>query len=114
MCGGELVGDPSLQITGAASLGEAVPGEISFYSDPRYGTLLRKTRASAVFVPPDFAESIATAQIRVANPIKIFEQVVLKVAPKPNAFAGGLHPSAVVDPSARQIGRASRRESGRS
>src|SRR5438309_1994792 len=101
MCGGELVGDPSLQITGAASLGEAVPGEISFYSNPRYGTLLRKTRASAVFVPPDFAESIATVQIRVANPIKVFEQVVLKFAPKPIAFAAGIHPSAVVDPSAR-------------
>ena len=101
MCGGELVGDPSLQITGAASLGEAVPGEISFYSNPRYGTLLRKTRASAVFVPPDFAESIATAQIRVANPIKVFEQIVLKFAPKPIAFAAGIHPSAVVDPSAR-------------
>ena len=101
MCGGELMGDPSLQITGAASLGEAVPGEISFYSDPRYGTLLRKTRASAVFVPPDFAESIATAQIRVANPIKVFEQVVLKFAPKPIAVAAGIHPSAVVDPSAR-------------
>src|SRR2546429_5037788 len=55
-----------------------LPGEISFYSDPRYGTPLRKTRASAVFVPPDFAESIATAQVRVANPIKVFEQVVLK------------------------------------
>ena len=101
MCGGELVGDPSLQITGAASLGEAVPGEISFYSDPRYGTPLRKTRASAVFVPPDFAESIATAQIRVANPIKVFEQVVLKFAPKPIVVAAGIHPSAVVDPSAR-------------
>src|SRR5438552_4114759 len=101
MCGGELVGDPSLQITGAASLGEAVPGEISFYSDPRYGTLLRKTRASAVFVPPDFAESITTAQIRVANPIKVFEQIVLKFAPKPITFAAGIHPSAVVDPSAQ-------------
>ena len=101
MCGGELVGDPALKITGAASLGEAVPGEISFYSDPRYGTLLRKTRASAVFVPPDFAESIATAQIRVANPIKVFEQIVLKFAPKPITFAAGIHPSAVVDPSAQ-------------
>jgi len=101
MCGGELVGDPALKITGAASLGEAVPGEISFYSNPRYGTLLRKTRASAVFVPPDFAESIATAQIRVANPIKVFEQIVLKFAPKPITFAAGIHPSAVVDPSAR-------------
>src|SRR5437879_2821454 len=99
MCGGELVGDPSLQITGAASLGEAVPGEISFYSDPRYGTLLRKTRASAVFVPPDFADSIATAQIRVSHPNKAFEQVVLKFAPKPITFTRGIHPSAVIDAS---------------
>ena len=107
MCGGDLVGDPSLQITGAASLGEAVPGEISFYSDPRYGTPLRKTRASAVFVPPDFAESIATAQVRVANPIKVFEQVVLKFAPKPITFGPGIHSSAVVDPSAHLGGRVS-------
>jgi len=99
MSGGELVGDPALKITGAASLGEAVPGEISFYSDPRYGTLLRKTRASAVFVPPDFADSIATAQIRVSHPNKAFEQVVLKFAPKPITFTRGIHPSAVIDPS---------------
>src|SRR5207248_974510 len=107
MCGGDLVGDPSLQIIGAASLGEAVPGEISFYSDPRYGTPLRKTRASAVFVPPDFAESIATAQVRVANPIKVFEQVVLKFAPKPITFGPGIHSSAIVDPSAHLGGRVS-------
>ena len=99
MCGGELVGKPSLQITGAASLGEAVPGEISFYSDPRYGPLLRKTRASAVFVPTDFAEAITPAQIRVSNPAKAFEQVVLKFAPKPITFVPGVHASAVVHPS---------------
>jgi UDP-3-O-[3-hydroxymyristoyl] glucosamine N-acyltransferase len=99
MSGGELVGDPSLQITGAASLGEAVPGEISFYSDPRYGPLLRKTRASAVFVPPDFADSIATAQIRVSHPNKAYEQVVLKFSPKPITFTRGIQPSAVIDAS---------------
>jgi UDP-3-O-[3-hydroxymyristoyl] glucosamine N-acyltransferase len=104
MSGGELVGDPALKITGAASLGEAVPGEITFYSDPRYGPLLRKTRASAVFVPPDFADSIATAQIRVSHPNKAFEQVVLRFAPKPITFMPGIHPSAVIDPSA-QLGQ---------
>ena len=70
MSDGDLVGDPALKITGAASLGEAVAGEITFYSDPRYGPLLRKTRASAVFVPRDFVESIATPQIRVCHPNK--------------------------------------------
>jgi UDP-3-O-[3-hydroxymyristoyl] glucosamine N-acyltransferase len=101
MSGGELVGDPSLQITGAASLAEATLGEISFFGNRKYIGLLRKTRASAVFVPADFAEAITPCQIRVSNPTKAFEQVVLKFAPKPITFAPGIHSSAVVHPSAR-------------
>jgi UDP-3-O-[3-hydroxymyristoyl] glucosamine N-acyltransferase len=99
--GGDIVGDPSLQITGAASLAEATPGEISFFGNRKYLGLLRKTRASAVFVPPDFAEPINAAQIRVSNPTKAFEQVVLKFAPKPVAFTPGIHATAVVDSSAK-------------
>jgi UDP-3-O-[3-hydroxymyristoyl] glucosamine N-acyltransferase len=101
LSGGELVGDSSLQITGAASLTEATPGEISFFGNRKYIGALRKTRASAVFVPADFTESITAAQIRVSNPTKAFEQVVLQFAPKPITFAAGVHSSAVVDPSAR-------------
>ena len=99
--GGQLVGDPSLRITGAASLAEATPGEISFFANPKYIGLLRKTRASAVFVPLHFADTLDVAQIRVSNPTKAFEQIVLKFAPKPITFAPGIHPTAVVDPSAQ-------------
>jgi len=99
LSGGELVGDSTLKITGAASLGEATQEEVSFFANRKYVGLLRKTRASAVFVPPDFAEPINAAQIRVSNPTKAFEQVVLKFAPKPITFASGTHPSAIVDPS---------------
>ena len=95
------MGDPTLKIAGAASLGEATHGEISFFTNRKYIGLLRKTRASAIFVPPDFAEPINAAQIRVSNPIKAFEQVVLKFTPKPITFAPGIHPSAVVDASAQ-------------
>jgi UDP-3-O-[3-hydroxymyristoyl] glucosamine N-acyltransferase len=102
--GGELVGAPSLQITGAASLAEATTGEVSFFANRKYIGLLRKTRASAVFVPVEFAEPIPAAQIRVSNPTKAFEQVVLKFAPKPITFAPGIHPTAVIDPSA-QLGQ---------
>ena len=98
---GELNGDPARVITGAASLDEAVEGEIAFFNNPRYVPRLRKTRASAVFVPLDFSENIPAAQIRVSDPSKAFEQVVLKLAPKPIAFASGVHPTAVVDPDAR-------------
>ena len=101
LCGGEVRGDAALKITGAASLSEAVPGEITFYADPRYMGRLKKTRASAIFVPLDFSEETAAAQIRVTNPSKAFEQVVLKLAPKPVVFAPGIHATAVVDQSAK-------------
>jgi UDP-3-O-[3-hydroxymyristoyl] glucosamine N-acyltransferase len=101
LSGGELVGDPTLKITGAASLAEATRGEISFFTNRKYIGLLRKTHASAIFVPPDFAESINAAHIRVSNPTKAFEEVLLKFAPKPITFAPGVHSSAVVDPGAQ-------------
>jgi UDP-3-O-[3-hydroxymyristoyl] glucosamine N-acyltransferase len=100
MSGGELVGDPALKITGAASLAEAAPGEISFFADRKYIGFLRKTRASAIFVPLDFAEVTSAAQIRVSKPAKAFEQFVLRLAPKPITFPPGIHPSAIIDPSA--------------
>jgi UDP-3-O-[3-hydroxymyristoyl] glucosamine N-acyltransferase len=100
-CDGKLVGDPNVEVTGVASLSEAVAGEVTFYADPRYLERLRKTRASAIFVPLTFSEQTAAAQIRVANPSKAFEQVVLKLAPKPVVFAPGVHSKAAVDPSAK-------------
>ncbi|HKS31180.1 MAG TPA: UDP-3-O-(3-hydroxymyristoyl)glucosamine N-acyltransferase [Chthoniobacterales bacterium] len=99
--GGELIGDPTLKITGAASLSEAAQGDISFFADRKFIGLLRKTRASAIFVPTDFGEPITAAQIRVSNPTNAFQEVLLKFAPKPITFAPGIHPSAVIDPSAR-------------
>jgi UDP-3-O-[3-hydroxymyristoyl] glucosamine N-acyltransferase len=101
LSGGELKGDPAHKITGAASLHEAGEGEIAFYNNPKYMPRLRKTGASAVFVPADFSEKTAAAQIRVPDPSKAFEQVVIKLAPKPVVFAPGIHATAVVDPSAK-------------
>src|SRR5438552_2360872 len=107
MSGGELAGDPAQKISGSASLAEAIPGEITFFADPRYASLLRKTHASAVFVPKNFSEPIDAATIRVENPAKAFEQVVLKLAPKPIEFAPGVHPTAIVDASAKLGARVS-------
>lgn len=101
MTGGELVGEPERQITGAASLAEATPGEISFFSNPKYAAQLRQTRAAAIFVPPDFKEPTAAATIHVANAAKAFEQIVLKFAPPAVVFAPGIHNSAVIDASVR-------------
>src|SRR5262249_61570953 len=52
---------------------------------------------------PDCCEPVNATQVRVSNPTKAFEQVVLKFAPRPVTFAPGIHPTAVVDPSV-QVG----------
>jgi UDP-3-O-[3-hydroxymyristoyl] glucosamine N-acyltransferase len=96
MAGGELLGDPAQTITGAASLAEATTGEVTFLGNRRYLPLLRKSRASAAFVPQDFSERISAAQIRVADPAKAFEQIVLKLAPEPIVFAPGIHATAII------------------
>ena len=107
LSGGELRGDGNLRVTGAASLAEATGGEITFFGNPKYMPLLRKTRATAVFVPADFEDEIEPAQIRVANPAKAFEQVVLKLAPLPITFAPGIHPSSVIAADAKLGARVS-------
>ena len=105
--GGELIGDGAQVITGAASLPEAAPGEITFFGNPKYMPLLRKTRASAVFVPIDFADEIAQAQIRVPDPAKAFERIVLQLAPAPVRFAPMIHPTAVIAADAKLGARVS-------
>src|SRR5260370_10474782 len=101
---GELRGDPERQIVGAAPLAEATQGEISFFGNPRYATQLRATRASAAFVPLDYAEGTTIDQISVQAPAKAFEQMVRQFAPPPISFAPGVHPSAVIDQTAK-LGR---------
>ncbi|CAN5643546.1 UDP-3-O-(3-hydroxymyristoyl)glucosamine N-acyltransferase [soil metagenome] len=105
--GGELIGDPQLVVSGAASLPEATPGEISFFNNPKYAPLLRATKASAVFVPADFREQIEPAQIQVSDPGKAFQQVVLKLAPPPITFPPGVHPTAVIAPQVQLGARVS-------
>ncbi|MDQ2824885.1 MAG: UDP-3-O-(3-hydroxymyristoyl)glucosamine N-acyltransferase, partial [Verrucomicrobiota bacterium] len=101
LSGGELKGDPAQKINGAASLAEAAAGEISFFANPKYAAHLRRTRASAIFVPQTFAEQTVPAQIRVSDPAKAFEQVVLKFAPTPVKFPAGIHETAIVDPTVK-------------
>ena len=101
MSDGLLVGNAETTITGAASVAEAMPGEITFYGDLKYLPAFRKTRAAAAFVPANFEETVVAAQIRVSNPAKAFEQIVLKLAPLPITRAPGRHPTAVIADDAK-------------
>ena len=92
-----LCGDPAGQITGFASLKEAIAGDLSFFHDPRYNERLVNTHASAVLVPLGWTEFPPHAScIAVADPSRSFEQIVETYGFQPAPFTPGVHASAVV------------------
>lgn len=103
LVGGTLKnGDPSLEITGFASLKEAIPGDLSFFHDTRYNERLLQTRASAVLVPTDYNElPPQAAYIAVADPSRSFELIVETYGFQPEPFVAGIHPSAVIAESVK-------------
>jgi UDP-3-O-[3-hydroxymyristoyl] glucosamine N-acyltransferase len=88
-------------ILGAASLAEAGPDEISFFADPRYADAFRRSRAGAILVPLDCAETHPSILLPCEHPGGVFSHILEKFRPAPLTWAPGIHPSAVVDPTAR-------------
>ena len=98
--GGELAGDPTLEITGVNALELARPGELSFAESERYAVKLQQTKASAVIIPVQFPSVAHRATLRVENPRLAFVQV-LQMFYAPPAPKPGIHRSAVVAPDAQ-------------
>jgi UDP-3-O-[3-hydroxymyristoyl] glucosamine N-acyltransferase len=97
--GATLEGDPEVEITGVAGIEEAGPGELTFVSNPRYRAALRTTRASAVILAAD-GGAAPVAVLRSANPYLDFARAI-ELFHAPPRFAPGVHPTAVVAPTAR-------------
>jgi UDP-3-O-[3-hydroxymyristoyl] glucosamine N-acyltransferase len=96
--GAELRGDAELEVAGVKGIEEAGPTEVTFVANPRYASLARKTRAAAVLVEPGFQE-ISAATLRLNNPYLAFSRA-LALFYQPPAYPPGIHPTAVIDPSA--------------
>ena len=99
--GAELRGDAHLEVTGVKGIEDAGPSEITFVANPKYAGLARTTQAAAVLVEPEFPD-IPTPTLRIKNPYLAFARA-LGLFYQPPAYAPGIHPTAVIDPSA-QIG----------
>lgn len=93
---GVVEGDGSVEITAAAALGDAVPGEISFLSNAKYASQVAVTRASAVVVSRDWQGECPCALVRVVNPDAAFARVASELAPAPVEYAPGVHATALI------------------
>ncbi len=98
--GGQLHGDPDVEVTGIAGLAEAKVGDLSFLANPKYAPHLATTQAAAVLVA-QATEGIKTVQIVVANPDFAFAQLVARFGPKPLHPPVGIHPTAVIGDQVR-------------
>lgn len=92
-------GSPQTEITGVAGIEEAGAGQLTFVSNPKYAALARTTKASAVIVAENFP-AIPSAMLRSKNPYYDFART-LELFYQPPKYEPGIHPTAVVDPSAK-------------
>jgi UDP-3-O-[3-hydroxymyristoyl] glucosamine N-acyltransferase len=90
-----------VEVTGAAGLDEAEAGHVTFLANPRYTPRVQTTRASAVYLAEGVEpgrEDIAVLFAR--DPYLAYTRALRLFNPEPE-FEPGVHPSAVVDPTAR-------------
>lgn len=92
-------GSPDMEISGVAGIEEAGPGQLTFVSNPKYAAAAKRTKASVVIVAEDFA-AIPAAVLRSKNPYLAFAKALALFHEAPR-YAPGVHPSAVVAPSAK-------------
>jgi len=107
-CGASLEGDGSRPVVGPADLASAGESEVSFLANPRYTPLLETTGAAGVLVGPGVeTRRDDLTLLRVEDPSRAFTAVVGLFAPEELEPEPGVHPTAVVDPSARLGARVS-------
>ncbi|UGQ48859.1 UDP-3-O-(3-hydroxymyristoyl)glucosamine N-acyltransferase [Massilia endophytica] len=104
--GGQLIGDPNIEVIGIAPLTDAGASHISFLSNSKFRTQAGQSQAAALIVSanddPVVAQTYQGARIVVKNPYVHFARTaqyfesLTAVVPAP-----GIHASAVVDPSAQ-------------
>src|SRR5438552_2274244 len=102
---GEVVGDASRRISGAAGLEEAGPADVSFVRDARQAAVLEASKAGAVFVPRELLAKKGgvngrTTYIVVEQPPLAFVHVLKILEGERRTHPSGVHPTAVIHPRA--------------
>ena len=90
---------PETEVSGVAGIEDAGPQQITFISNPKYAAQAKSTRAAAILVTPDFPAE-GRPLLRHANPYLAFARA-LELFYEPPKYEPGIHPTVIIDPSAR-------------
>jgi len=93
-------GSPDTEITAAAGLDLAGPGEVTFLANPKYTPQIRDTKAAAIFLGEGVAiDRTDIAVLRAKDAYVAYTWALRAFHPSP-PIKPGVHSSAVVDPTA--------------
>ena len=98
--GGALEGS-DVDLVACAGLEEARKGDLSFCKDPKHVKLVQETKASAVLLPKDWDHGAPCSIIRLKDPNDACMKAAEIFAPPAPKRAPGVHPTAIVDPTAK-------------
>lgn len=99
LVGGELIDDRDPRISGVAGIEEAGPGDLTFVASRKNLRRLTGCKAEAVLIGPGDPSPLPA--IRVEAPYPAFAKFLeLFRAEDDRVFPPGVHPTAIVDPSA--------------
>lgn len=104
--GGQLIGNPELIVSGIAPLDTAGPDHITFLSNSKLRIRAAQTHAAALILSPDdhvaIGSSYSGTQIVCDNPYAYFARSAQWfTAAQALSVIPGIHPSAVIDPTAQ-------------
>lgn len=98
---GRVIGDVGALVCRIAPLDRAGPDELSFLAHSRYTSWFATSQAGVVLVSPDLADTIGrpATRIVVARPTEAMVKMLAHFR-RPEARTGGIHPTAVIAPTA--------------
>ncbi|GGW51311.1 UDP-3-O-(3-hydroxymyristoyl)glucosamine N-acyltransferase [Alishewanella tabrizica] len=99
----ELIGDAACGVSSVAPLEKAGAGQLSFLSNSKFRSYLAQSQASAVLIKADDQPFVAPGVnvLVVADPYVAFARVAQLFDTTPKSAYAGIHPTAVVDPTAQ-------------
>jgi UDP-3-O-[3-hydroxymyristoyl] glucosamine N-acyltransferase len=97
--GCRLEGDAEIEVHRVNGIDRAGPGDLTFFSNPRYTAALRQTGASAVILGHD-APAAPCAMLRTDHPYLAFARA-LAIFSADTPIPPGVHRSAIVAPTAQ-------------
>ena len=89
-----------VEITGAAGLDQSTEGHVTFLANPRYTPRVNTTRASAIYLGEEARTDREISILRVKDPYLAYTRALRLFNPEAE-LEPFIHPSAVIDPTAR-------------